>query len=111
MVTELDLLKNLDDEQETDRVVRALSNARRRVILSHLATDSSEAGKSGKPYTLDELTDIVAAAEPSDEAALAKIQMLLHHHHLPHLDECGLLEYDSRSNTVRYHGHPLVEEL
>jgi hypothetical protein len=117
MEAELILPKKLEGEYESGRLMRVLRHARRRAVLSHLATEPSSAEiRSGKTYTLEELTDAVAAVETSDETRTpekiqTEIRISLHHQHLPHLDDCGLLDYEFGDNTVRYHGHPLVEEF
>ncbi|OIB56675.1 hypothetical protein BBD46_16965 [Natrialba sp. SSL1] len=51
--------------------------------------------------------------EPATSPALDRSNLALHLHHstLPRLSEAGVLEYDSRSNTVRYHGHRELERL
>jgi len=36
---------------------------------------------------------------------------MLRHSHLPKLEDAGLVEYDSRSETVRYWSQPSLEEL
>ncbi|UTF52000.1 hypothetical protein NGM29_09270 [Natronosalvus rutilus] len=35
----------------------------------------------------------------------------LYHNHLPKLEEAGLVEYDDRTETVRYHPNDHVEKL
>lgn len=36
--------------------------------------------------------------------------MRLHHHHLPRLEDAGVLEYDTRSGMIRYRGDPGLHE-
>ncbi len=53
--------------------------------------------------------DLAARISPegdSDETAVR-----LQHSTLPRLEDAGLVEHDSRSDTVRYHGDQRVEEL
>lgn len=46
---------------------------------------------------------------PADDRR--RVEVALHHHELPKLEQVGVIEYDARSRTVRYRGHPLLEEL
>ncbi|ELY94652.1 hypothetical protein C483_02935 [Natrialba hulunbeirensis JCM 10989] len=67
--------------------------------------------------SLATLVDSLLASSPHQETAappaLDRSHLALHLHHstLPRLSEAGVLEYDSRSNTVRYHGHRELERL
>jgi DNA-binding transcriptional ArsR family regulator len=54
--------------------------------------------------------DEIAASLADDEAAKRRVALNCHHRHLPKLDEAGLIEYDARSNTVRYWGQPTLEK-
>ena len=38
------------------------------------------------------------------------VRMQLHHASLPRLAEVGVVDYDPRHHTVRYMGHPMVDE-
>lgn len=40
-----------------------------------------------------------------------KIQIALRHHHLPKLEDLGIVEYDSRSQTIRYQPNDRLKEL
>lgn len=40
-----------------------------------------------------------------------KIQIALRHHHLPKLEDIGIVEYDSRSQAIRYQPNDRLEEL
>jgi len=94
-----------------DDVFGLLAERRRRFALHALldvdqgATDcetltrtvaTREARADEEEYALPELRDRVTRA--------------LHHVHLPKLDDAGVVDYDARSRTVRYWGHPVVEE-
>lgn len=82
------------------RVFAALANRRRRYVLYYLR-DHDHA-------QIDELAVQIAAwehdileAEVSGED-VDRISTDLVHSHLPKLEEYGLVEYDRRSDTVRY---------
>ncbi len=53
-----------------------------------------------------DLATRVVPGERKDETVVR-----LHHSTLPRLADAGLIEYDSRSSTVRYHGDQDIEEL
>ncbi|MDZ7730112.1 MAG: hypothetical protein U5K37_02715 [Natrialbaceae archaeon] len=40
----------------------------------------------------------------------SELRVQLSHVHLPHLESAGLVEFDNRSETVRYHPRSLVRE-
>jgi len=92
-----------------DAVFDALADWRRReVCLFFRETDVSTA-------TVDELAMLLAGCEPSglgepkgrtpDEFATELAET-----HLPRLDAAGVVDYDDRSDTVRYWGQPTVEK-
>jgi hypothetical protein len=72
---------------------------RRRNVLAVLYRATS-------PLTLDRLTDEIAALEGATESgplstrARESIQISLHHHHLPKLEQAGVLEYDPERHVV-----------
>lgn len=83
---------------ELDSLFGVLADRRRRRLLAYLAgTDDGVA-------TVSELADHVAA----DDADPERVTVSLHHAHLPRLEDAGIVEYDARSETVRYRGDPTV---
>ncbi len=79
-------------------VERILSDRQRRTLCGYLANNAIA--------TMDELIDLLAGEDCSDETALIR----LHHVHLPMLEDYGILTYEARSETVRYWGHESVEK-
>lgn len=55
---------------------------------------------------VEDLVEILADRDTDRE----RLALDLHHRHLPKLADAGIIEYDSRSNTVRYWGQPTVEK-
>ena len=95
-----------DVETPLDTAFTALANRRRRVLVSHLA------GTSGAT-TLDSLVDVVARAEADGTPTPGhrdRVATALYHIHLPLLADLGLVDFDPRSEAVRYHPHPTVEK-
>lgn len=79
-------------------VERILSEPERRDLCSYLV-DTPLA-------TMDDLIDhFVQQGDCTRETAMIR----LHHVHLPMLEDCGILTYEARSETVRYWGHEEVE--
>jgi hypothetical protein len=95
-----------DVETPLDTAFTALANRRRRVLLDHLI-DGDEV------TDLDALVDVVAGAEADETPTRShrdRVATTLYHIHLPVLAELGLVDFDPRSEAVRYHPHPTVEK-
>lgn len=90
--------KSLED------ILRSLADDHRRYVIEYLSETDGEVA------SLNELVDYVAT-HCSDAFGPEEVAIRLHHVCLPKLDDAGLLEYDSRSETVRYRPEPLVEDL
>lgn len=88
------------DTGTADRVLPALTPARRRLILAYFE-DSME-----QTATLDVLTGYVARQEEIESTTQERARVLLHHADLPKLADAGLIDYDARTRTVRYWGAP-----
>lgn len=94
------------DGRSLDALFTALANRRARVVLAHLECADVDV------VTLDDLVDHVAERESEVEAAVDadsdefrdEIAIELHHNRLPKLDEATVIDYDPRSQTVRYWG-------
>lgn len=75
-----------------------LANDRRRLILDVLDGRTTS-------LDLDELAVGVAAqedgADPADQKTLQQLRILLHHNHLPKMDEFGVLDYDPVSHCIQ----------
>lgn len=90
------------DDRSIDGLVGALADRRIRYVVSWLESQSANV------IELDDLADSVAKLEVEEELAddLADhrrtVAIDLHHKSLPKLDDVALLDYDSRSNTIRY---------
>ena len=85
---------------EFDMVFDIVSNRDRRVMLHQLEKDD--------PMDVENLAEEM---EPHVDADPPRIVTALHQQHLPRMDDTGILDYDPRSETVRYYGHPFLEEL
>jgi predicted transcriptional regulator len=78
-----------------------LANRRRRRLLAYLHD------KDGDVASVVELTDYLAGdeADSVDDLDPDGVAVSLHHNDLPKLADIGIIEYDTRSQTVRYRGH------
>ncbi|WP_050050313.1 hypothetical protein [Halostagnicola sp. A56] len=100
----------------TETVLHLVADPRRRTILRQLR-------ENGGVIEIETLADVVtersARSSPStetdpptsntDDQRIARAE--LHHTHLPQLADAGVIEYDSRTGTVRYRSHERVEAL
>lgn len=94
---------------DVDTLLDALSHARRRYVLYYLQDEETS--------TLNEVARRLTAWETgvpvetvTDEDAEA-VRAALYHKHLPILAEAMLVEYDDRSEALRYREPPRVLEL
>lgn len=92
-----------------DDVFDLLSDWRRRTVCRYFVTTGSSAADveplaaAVARRTADSALD---PAETNEEA----IRAALVEEHLPRLDAAGVVDFDPRSDSVRYWGHPTVEK-
>ena len=89
-----------------DQIFDLLSDRRRRYVLYCLY------GSQDGVATVDDVAEYVLTLEGSTVTAETRQRLMttLGHIHLPRLEDAGIVEYDTRSNTVRYWGQPSLEE-
>lgn len=83
-----------------DDVVGCLANERRRTVLRVLA---EQTGSATRTILAHELAEQERDGGPSGDA-VESLEVALHHHHLPKLDDAGLVEYDVGEGTATYTG-------
>lgn len=82
----------------------ALACENRRYALHYFQTRKDDLA------TVEDLTDYILAHDcEADDSR--HVRIALHHQDLPNLDDAGLIDYDARSNTVRYRGDSTTEGL
>ncbi|WP_254538659.1 DUF7344 domain-containing protein [Halomarina litorea] len=90
-----------DDSNDlsTDEVFIAVAAEHRRAVIDVLLSDPAE-------YSLEKMAREVATrtngTSPTevDEETLQRIQVRLLHHHLPHLDDQNILQFDVEAGTI-----------
>ena len=86
--------------EQIDDVLSTLANRHCRLVLSYFR-DASEAVVS-----VDDLASAITRRDSMDREHVA---IHLHHSALPKLADTGIIDYDTRTKTVRYHGHSELE--
>ena len=81
---------------------KVLADPHRRYTMYHLTTMDGE--------TVD-LSNLVAALSEHVATSAERLEINLRHVHLPKLVDHNLIEYDERSETIRYHDSERVEAV
>ena len=91
-----------------DTIFDILSHSYRRQILFFLSRTEDDLA------TVADLVTHISEHESGDETSTQRtrsaVDVALHHNHLPKLEDAGIVEFDTRSETIRYRAHPLVEK-
>ncbi|WP_254279926.1 DUF7344 domain-containing protein [Haloarcula marina] len=88
---------NTSKENTLDTLHRCLANKRRRMILYYL--HRTEDGVA----SLDDFVDYIVSQEANSSAPdSTRVAIALYHKHLPMLADCGLIDFDRRTETARY---------
>lgn len=92
------------DERTLDRTFELFSDRHQRNALEKLrAADDGVA-------SVDDLADHLVAHAP-EATDRKRVEVDLHHRILPKFDDTDIVDFDSRTGTVRYHGTEPVEDL
>ncbi|WP_124196183.1 DUF7344 domain-containing protein [Natrarchaeobius chitinivorans] len=89
-----------------DAVLDILANHRRRFLLEYL-WDKPE--NSGSFEEATEHTILKIGKRRGVQPNHDDIQVDLQHHHLPKMADAGVIDYDIRSQTIRYHENERLE--
>lgn len=85
------------DGARLDETLELLADHQRRYTLYHLVAED------GEVYEYDQVCEYLAEHCPAvDDTEEQKV--VLHHKTLPRLKDAGVVDYDSRSETIRYLG-------
>lgn len=87
-----------------DTLFLALADEQRRQVLQYFQTTADDITSVEEliTYTLE---------EGSDGTSHEQLELTFHHITLPKLADLGVIEYDARSQTVRYCGSPVLEQV
>ncbi len=86
-----------------DQLMDTLCDSVRRETIHYFENHNSE-----KTSTVDQLVAHIETRVPNINHE--ELSLLLQHNHLPKLQSRGWLEFDHRSNTIRYHGHESAQQ-
>lgn len=85
-----------------DELLTILADDRCRAILSHFQDSAADVA------TVGELVDEISK---QDHGGAERAAIQFHHSVLPRMADTGVVDYDARSTTVRYRGHPELEAM
>ncbi|WP_440008132.1 DUF7344 domain-containing protein [Halomicrococcus sp. SG-WS-1] len=85
-----------------DELLEVVADQHRRFVLYYLQDTD------GDVASFEELREHLLAHDLDDSE---RATIALHHRILPRLEDAGLVEYDARSDTVRYREDDLAERL
>lgn len=91
-----------------DALLDILANERRRYLLEYLWNESDGVG-SFEAATKHIITEV--SRKQGHQPNHDDIQVDLQQHHLPKLADAGIIEYDVRSQTIRYQENDRLESL
>lgn len=114
---DVDLLEIPEEMPSTvaDELFDALASDPRRAILAVLEERTSGTSTDADAITVEALADAVGSDESDDGTAAfraadsTRMDIALHHRHLPKLAEAGLVDYDRDEGTVAYVGHSFLQ--
>ena len=91
-----------------DAMLDILANAHRRYLLAFLREQPGNTAsfEAAAKHIITEVGRDQGAQPNHDE-----VQVDLHHHHLPKLADAGVVEYDVRSQTIRYEVTDRLEDM
>ncbi|WP_135822394.1 DUF7344 domain-containing protein [Halostella litorea] len=89
-----------------DAILDILANHRRRFLLEYLWDQPENVGsfEEATKYTVLKMGRKQGVQPNHDD-----VQVDLQHHHLPKMADAGVIEYDIRSQTIRYHENERLE--
>lgn len=92
------------DDNTLNQAFDLLRDQRQRYVLEILYTDPKTV------MSIDDLVDHVLNNDPTADDR-DRVLITLHHKILPRLADTSVIDFDARTDTVRYHGSELVDNL
>ena len=93
-----------DKDQKVNDVTEALGHHLRREVVHYF-----ENGTSDETASLEDLASHIAQRVPEMNQEIATLHLA--HIHVPKLQSYGWVEYDPRTQQIRYRGHDSAEIL
>ena len=90
---------------DLDELFEVLANGHRRRLLGYFDDTDDDVGAFSD--LVEHVADESDAVSNDDRERVA---VNLHHNHVPKLEDANLVEYDPRSETVRYRGGSVVSD-
>lgn len=98
----------LEDQLSTTQLLETLASERRRTVLSYLLACSAE--RIHREAIVDGLLER-EPCEPGPATHRERLEIDLHHVHLPKLADADIIEYDPTSGAVVYRASSDLESL
>lgn len=98
---------SIDRAVDLDRVLKVLADADRRSLIRYLSDCCETSVKLGT--CIDHLKSHRYDGDTGETTD--RLSSVLHHTHLPKLEDTGLIEYDSSTDSVHYRPNPAVDDL
>lgn len=89
-----------------DELLECLANSRRRMILYHLQDEEIADLEDLSQQVIAQEEEMSPEEVPAEEAQTVQTQLI--HRHLPKLQGARVIEFDQRSQTVRYSDPPRI---
>jgi len=88
--------------ERIDELLTLLANQHCRATLSYF---------QGAPDDVASVQELVNEIHKEDHGGTKQFTLRLHHSILPRLADTEAIDYDARTQTIRYHGHSELEQL
>lgn len=95
-----------DSRLSVDATLELLAHRHRRALLSYFVDSDEDAA------SVDEIVSRIIEVETAASGRRPghnQVENALHHIHLPKLADAGIVEHDSRSQSIRYRGEDHLE--
>lgn len=92
----------VENDEKVDKLLEILTTQHCRPVLRYLRDSTEEVAS---------VSELAGKTNKEDYGGPEQVAIQLRHSTLPRLEEAGVIDYDPRSETVRYQGHSDLETL
>ena len=92
-----------------DVLLEVIADRRRRYALYYLTENPITDVETVLDYVAAQEADEWAESDVREE--LLQLKVAFHHTHLPKLEDAGVIEYDERTNAIRYENSRICDSL